>query len=271
MTTRRPELELFRALVREDEGALMEFSSRLRHCVRWVLNRMAGGFRLEGEVEDLVAEARSRLEGLRERGFGGGPQEFRSYLYKVVVSVCADAANRGRWLQSLDAPIALPDGDEKPLGAVLEDLVASPPVAEADLEQAESGRRVRQALARLDARCRDLLERFHFSGARASEIAQGAATRTNTVEVALARCRQRLYAALLASYVDAPAPAWRARVAEAAERLPAELGRIFRAWWTEHRSLADIGKEVGLPATETKRRLGRAKREVWRLVGEVTS
>lgn len=66
---RRSELELFEALRSRDDAAdLAEFADRLRRCVHWVLNRMDGGRRLSGEVEDIVGDARVRLEQLRDRG-----------------------------------------------------------------------------------------------------------------------------------------------------------------------------------------------------------
>jgi RNA polymerase sigma factor (sigma-70 family) len=270
MTTRSPtELELFRALATTGSAAeFEEFSSRLRRCTQWVLNRMGGGNALWGDVEDLVDEARLRLEGLRDRGFTGSAPEFKSYLYKVVVSVCVEAAKRRRWTQSLDAPIGLPDGEEKPLRDVVDGMIA--PVLGADLvvAQGEEATRVRAALERLDPRCRQLLQQFHIDDAPIGEIARREGARPNTIEVALTRCRARLYAAFLALYMDADDPAWRARVSETARRLAGPTRRMFVAWWDENRSVTDVSKELGVSPAEGRRLLAQAKLEVWQALQE---
>lgn len=269
MTPRRSEIELFRALARDGNAAdLAELTDRLRRCAHWVLNRMTGGSALWGEAEEIVDEARLRLEQLRERGFSGGAREFKTYLYKVVVSVCAEARNQRRWIASLDAPVTLPDGEERPLGEVVQSMVDPALSAEARLERTETGDWARRALDRLDARCRTLLQRFHVEEVPIKELARQEGARLNTIEVALTRCRNRLYAAFLSLYVDASDPSWRERVARSADRLSGQLGRVFRAWWTENRSVIDISKEVGMPPLDTKRLLGEAKFEVWRLLAE---
>jgi RNA polymerase sigma factor (sigma-70 family) len=270
VSARRSELELYRAIAGAANPAdLAEFADRLRRCAHWVLRRMTAGHTVAGEADDIVSDALFRLEQLRERGFSGGEREFRSYLYRVVVSACVEAMNRRRWTVSLDAPVTLPDGEEKPLGDVLRGMVDPLLGPDATLAEAEEGRRVRQALERLDARCRELLRRFHMEGVPIKELAPG--TRLNTVEVALTRCRQRLYAAFLSLYVESGDAGWRQRVGEAAARLSGELAKAFRAWWLENRSVANIGRELGLGPAETKALLGRAKLEVWRLLSEQRS
>lgn len=266
---RRSELELYLALPGDDGPAAMrELSDRLRRCAHWVLNRMPGGHALSGEIEDIVGDAHLRLEQLRERGFQGGPPQFKTYLYKVVVSACVEAANRRRFTDSLDAPVTLPEGDEKPLGEVLREMVDPHLAPPAVLENAEETARVRRALEGLDPRCRELLRRFHLEEVPISELARRERARPNTIEVALTRCRTRLYAAFLASYAEGADPDFKRRVARGAEELPDVPGRVFKAWWVESRSVADIGKELGLAPAETRHLLAKAKFEVWRLLGE---
>jgi len=267
VSARRSELELFRAVASAaNPGDLAEFADRLRRCAHWVLRRMAGGHTVTGEADDIVSDALLRLEQLRERGFSGGEREFRSYLYKVVVSACVEAMNHRRWAVSLDAPVTLPDGEERPLGEIVKGMVDPLLGPDHALAQEEEGQRIRRALDRLDARCRELLRRFHMEGTPIRELARG--TRINTVEVTLTRCRQRLYAAFLSLYVEAGDPRWRARVAEVATRLSGELAKVFRAWWLDNRSVLAISREIGREPAEARALLGRAKAEVWRLLSE---
>ncbi len=267
MSARRSEIELFRAIASAANPAdLAEFADRLRRCAHWVLRRMAGGHTVTGEADDIVSDALLRLEQLRERGFSGGEREFRSYLYKVVVSSCVEAMNHRHWAASLDAPVTLPDGEERPLGEIVKGMVDPLLGPDHALAQEEEGQRIRRALDRLDARCRELLRRFHMEGTPIRELARG--TRINTIEVTLTRCRQRLYAAFLSLYVDAGDPRWRARVAEAAARLSGELAKVFRAWWLDNRSVLAISREIGREPAEARALLRRAKAEVWRLLSE---
>ena len=263
----RSELELFRALgAEEDPRNLAEFSNRLRRCVHWVLRRMAQGQTVASDADDIVADALLRLEQLRERGFSGGEREFRSYLYKVVVSACAEALNHRRWEASLDAPVTSQDGEETPLAMVAKGMIDPLLSADATLVGEEERERLRQALERLDERCRDLLRRFHLEGVPIRDLAQG--TRLNTVEVVLTRCRRRLYAKFLALYVGGADARWREQVTKTAAQLSGDLGKIFMAWWNENQSVPAMSRQFGLPAAEAKQRLGRAKREVWRLLSE---
>lgn len=266
---RQSELELFEALrSRADSADLADFADRLRRCVWWVLNRMNGGRDLYGDVEDIVGDVHVRLEQLRGRGFTGGAREFRSYLYKVVVSACVEARRCRRWTQALDAPLTLPDGEEKPLGEVVADMVDSQLTAAERIEETEERQTLGRAIERLDPRCRDLIEQFHLREVPIRELARRHGARANTIEVALTRCRGRLYAAFLHVWVSGSDHERRERIEKAAGRLGGRLGDVFRAWWTENRSVAQISKAEGIDPDETRRILGKAKTEVWRLVGE---
>ena len=269
---RRSELELFEALrSREDPADLAEFADRVRRCVHWVLNRMEGGRRLSGDIEDIVGDARLRLEQLRGRGFAGSAPEFKSYLYKVVVSSCVEATKRQRWTAALDAPVTLPDGDEKPLRDVMSEMVDQELTIDARLLGHEERAAVVRALDRLDDRCRTLLRSFHMEEVPIKEIARREGARTNTIEVALTRCRSRLYEAFLHSWIEGGDDERRERIAKASAGLSGTMSAVFRAWWTENRSIADIGKEHGRPPSEIRKLLGRAKLEVWRMLTEAVT
>jgi DNA-directed RNA polymerase specialized sigma24 family protein len=124
-------------------------------------------------------------------------------------------------------------------------------------------RRVREAIERLEPRCRNLLWQFHVEERPIRDLAAAERTRVNTIEVALVRCRSRLYSAFLSLYAEATGPEWKAHVTQVAGRLEGELGEVFRAWWVQNRSVAQISKELGMDAAETRYLLGRAKFDVW--------
>ena len=77
------------------------------------------------------------------------------------------------------------------------------------------------------------------------------------------RCRARLYATFLSLFAGASEGTAKARVTEVAGRLQGRSGEIFRAWWVQNRSVAQISKELGIDAAEAKHLLGRAKHDVW--------
>ncbi len=263
---RRSELELFQALVAGDDAALNELKERLRRCVLWVLNERPSGRGLWGEVEDIVDEALLRLEQLRQRGFTGNAAQFKTYLYKVVVSAYADAASARRGERRLEEPVTLPDGTEQPLGDVVQGLIERALGIDATLEHGEEREHALSALGTLDERCRKLLMGFYLEGRPIGELAERENARTNTIEVALSRCRKPLYAAFLATYLKASDAELRQAVERATAELPGLLGRVFRAWWIENRSIADISKDVGLLPVETKEWLAKAKLETWRIL-----
>jgi RNA polymerase sigma factor (sigma-70 family) len=263
----RSELELFQALGQGDPTAFRELSARVGRCVRAVLNTMGQGRRLLGEVEDLSADAVERLERLRGR-FRGGNAEFRSYLYKTVASRCVEATKRQQRTVSLETPIALPDGEEKPLGDLLKELVDPHLPALAQAEEKEERKRVRLALERLSERCRHLLWGFHVEGAPVKRLAEKEGARPNVIEVTLARCRERLYRAVLHTFLRESDGTLREAVTKVAGRLAGSMGEIFRAWWVEGRSPTQIASRLGLEPGQVRRELARGKIQVWRFLQE---
>jgi hypothetical protein len=122
---RRSELEIFNALATEENPAdLAELSERIRRCIHWVLShRMSGGHAVGGEGDEITGVVLERLGRLRVRGFAGGAAQFKAYLYRTVATACLAAAHRQRLVESLDAPMTLPDGEQKPLSEVLREMV----------------------------------------------------------------------------------------------------------------------------------------------------
>jgi RNA polymerase sigma factor (sigma-70 family) len=267
---RRTELELFEALVKDGGvGDLVELSARIARCAGWILSRRTpGGLALTGEVDEIVDTVLERLERLRARGFSGGAPEFRTYLYRTVASVCSDAAYRRRLVDSIDTLVSLPDGDKKPLADVLASMVDPHLAPLAALEGGEERGRVMHALESLGERCRLLLRRFHVDGVTIRDLARELGSQLNAVEVALTRCRTRLYVAFLAAYLKGGRQELREQVSAAVEQMSGLSARVFRAWWFDNRTVSSIGEELQIPPAEVRRALADAKRQVWRLLAE---
>jgi RNA polymerase sigma factor (sigma-70 family) len=268
MSATPTELELFYSIGQGDGVAAATLRERLRRCAYWVIRHRGGGSGEGWDVDEIVDECTLRLEQLRTRGFDGGAVQFRTFVYKVVASVCSDTWRRQRWVTSLDAPVTLPDGEEKPLADVVRGMVDPQLSADADVASSQEAARVRAALDGLDARCRRLLREFHVAETPIAELARREKARPNAIEVALTRCRRRLYAVFIAGYVEASDTTWRARVAAAARSLSPVLAAVFEPWWTNNRSVAEICRALGIAAAEGKRLLAQAKLEVWRVLEE---
>lgn len=261
----RSELDLFHAITRdEDAKALEEFCNRLLRTVFWVLHRK-NWRHLFGEAPDIMAESLGRL--FRSASdFKGVPAEFRTYLYKTVVSACVDAANARRLTSALDEPVTLPDGEEMPLGEIGQVLVDPNPSPADEVEQAAINERVHRALERLDERCQRLIRQFHLEESPIAALARDEAARRNAIEVALSRCRKRFYAAVLFVFLDGSDADRKAQVTSAAQRLPDRLRAVFTPWWVDNRSTGQVAKTLGIARPEVQHLLDEAKRRVWHLI-----
>ena len=264
------EVELFNALGETgDQEDLDEYRSRVRRCVLWLVGRRRSGELVVGDVADMVEEAITRLEAhLRPaagatRAYTGSNAQFRAYLYRTVSSVYADTVTLRVRLRSLDAPIAGPEGDEHSLGDVLDGLVEWPTAGDTlgrpDLEAG-----VRQALEGVSERCRRWLLAFHRDQVPIKTIAQQDGVRLNSVEVGLTRCRAYFRLAFLDAFLAAGDERFRARVSEAARRLSGLHAAVFRAYWTDSRSLTETAALLGLERDKVRNLLAEAKEQVWR-------
>lgn len=270
MARQPSELELFRAIVEaSDHEAFVEFSKRIRRCVLWVAGK---GYRVAPQTEEIVDDVLfGLLQSVDLKSFAGGDRSFKAYLYKVVSTVCLRAARRQSRMTSLDSMVALPDGDEKPLHEILGAMVDPALMPGARLEEGETRNQVLRALDGIDARCRRLIRGFHLEGTPIPDLAASERARPNTIEVALKRCRERLYTAFLGVYVASADSDLRQQVARVARQLPGVLAETFKAWWDDGRSPAEIAREYSIDRREALARLSKAKLEVWRLVQELRS
>lgn len=276
MSRRRSEVELFNALAdNDDEADLREYKQRIHRCVLWVLGRRSSGALVVGDVPDMVEEVISRLEqhlrpagpGPGGRRFAGTNEQFRRYLYRTVGSVYADAVTLRLRLRSLDAPVVTPDGAETTVGDALDDLVEWP-TADDDLGRPDVQGWVQGALGRLSEHCRRWLLAFHRDRVPIRDIARHEGVRPNNVEVGLTRCRAYFRLAFLDTFLASGDTQFRARVDEASRRLAGQLGAVFRAYWTEGRSVGEIAARLGLDRDKVKAQLVEAKERVWRMLPE---
>lgn len=271
------ELTLATQAARGDSSCAMELRGRVLRCAISVARKMRWHEALDSrELEDDVPnEVMLRLIGRMRQGFEGEPGQFRSYLYRVVTSVTADAVRRNldrRAEMSLDAPFESADGATGTLRDFVENSARLGKMdgfeegpEEAVLTQ-EKHRELHQALDGLDPWCRSLMEEAVVRKRPHAEIADERDVSVQMLDVSLKRCTERLYRNILMAYVEGPDRVRRNEVASAAQSLPEDLRDVFIAWWTRNQSVKTIAQEMGLASDETKRRLARAKATMWTLM-----
>jgi RNA polymerase sigma factor (sigma-70 family) len=272
----RSEVELFNALPRGGTQVdLDEYRTRVVRCVRWLVARRPSGPLVAGDVDDMADEVIARLEAhLRPRnGEGGGHRytgtqaQFRCYLYRTVASVYADTVTLRVRARSLDEPVAGAHRERAVRGDVLDGLQEWPTAGE-DLERPDVQAWVRQALGRLPQRARRWLLAFHRDGRRIREIAGEYGVRSNTVEVALSRGRVSFRRAFLDTVLGGGDGRFRARIDEAARRLPKPHAAVFRAYWTDGLTPDQTAAALGLATRDVSAVLLEAEERVWRMLPE---
>lgn len=257
------ELELFEAVGLEDDLALREFTARIERCVRWKL-----GGRGESEVQEVCDRVREKLEGLRRRGFSGNNRAFRTYLYRVVSSQVVEIrTERGKEV-SLEESVDLPGGGARPLGELAKEMINPHWDALKGLEAAHEQDLLRAAFARLDERCRQLLQEREVERRPEQEIAARLHMTVSNVWTALYRCKERLYRLLIATLCARSDRDWQARISRLVEKLVEPLATVFRLWWEEKRTIREIARHLQRDEGEVKDLLARAKAGLWRLVQE---
>jgi RNA polymerase sigma factor (sigma-70 family) len=272
------ELTLARQAANGDSRSATELRQRIVRCAVAVARKTRWSDALEPrELEDDIPnEVLLRLIARVRQGFDGEVGQFRTYLYRVVTSVAADAVRHNlerRKEVSLDAPFENAEGGESSLRDFIEnearigrmqDFDAGP--QETSLER-ERGEALAAAMSRLDEFCQLIIreavinERPHAAIARENKVS------VQLLDVSLKRCTERLYRNLLTAYVSGTDRVRRQEITAAAARLPEDLRAVFLPWWTENRSVKRIAEDQNLSTDEARRRLARAKATMWSLVG----
>ncbi|HEY3268801.1 MAG TPA: sigma-70 family RNA polymerase sigma factor [Armatimonadota bacterium] len=226
--------------------------------------------------EDVPNEAVLRLISRIRQGFTGECGQFRSYLYRVVTSVTADAVRRTldrRKEASLDAPFENAEGGESTLRDFVENEARIGRMADYDSSPEETSltrdrnAEIAGAVSRLDPWCQILVREAVIAERPHARIAAEYKVTVQMLDVSLKRCTERLYRNLLTAYVNGPDRLRRQAIADAALQLPEDLRQVFLPWWNENASVKQIAARCGLQTDETRRRLSRAKASMWALAG----
>lgn len=272
------ELSLARLVAEGDSGAATELRQRIVRCAVAVARKTRWADALDtGELEDDIPnEVLLRLITRVRLGFEGEVIQFRTYLYRVVTSVAADAVRRNldrRKVVSLDAPFENAEGGESSLRDFIENEARIGRMQDYDTGPSdaslgrERGQELAAAMSRLDEFCQLIIREAVVNERPHSAIARENKVSVQLLDVSLKRCTERLYRNLLTAYASGPDRVKRKEIAAAAEQLPEDLRAVFLPWWMENRSVKRIAEDRGLTTEETRRRLARAKATMWALVG----
>ena len=170
----------FAALVKRHQGTVYRIALRI--------------LRDEGDANDAAQEA--FLKAFRNLGGFDTTRPFAPWLYRIARNQSLDVARRkGASPEELER--ADRDDEDEGVGAVGRD------VADADagdalsmLEGADAKRRIGDALGKLDAKYREVVELYHFEGLTYDEIATTLNVPIGTVMTRLFRARGKLADAL---------------------------------------------------------------------------
>lgn len=246
-----------------DERAYRELKARIERIVR------ARGSRISAsDLDEVTGRVLSKLEGLRQRGFSGNNQAFRTYLYKVVASQAVEVWKEQAHLISIDATVDLPDGETKPLRDRLAEMIESNWDVLKGLESREEAHLFRTAWVCLDERCRELLWLREVERRPEREIAKVLKITVSNVWASLHRCKEKLYRLVLAAIYQTQDQDWQAKVTDLARKLVEPLATIFTLWWDENCTIREIARRLRREELEVKELLARAKAAVWEFAQE---
>jgi RNA polymerase sigma factor (sigma-70 family) len=222
----------------------------------------------ESAVQDVYDLVRDKLERLRARGFIGPAAGFSAYLNKVISGQVIDVRTRYARLTWLDEPVDAEASNAQTRGELLaEEVGVEGPEALKRLVRAEDGDLVRGAFAKLELRCRQVLQARAIEERPEREVAQELGLSVANVAVTLHRCRRRLLVLLLEEIRSASDPHWRSWLESLVDKLQDVQAKVFRLWW-ERWSTEDIAREIGRDETHARWLLARAKFHVWQLARE---
>ncbi len=172
----RGKRECFAELVRRHQGTVYRIARR-------ILND-------DGEAADAAQEA--FVKAYRNLPSFDTSRAFAPWLYRIARNHALDVSRkRGASPERLEAEeIGEDDGGAGAVGRDVADPEA--PSALDSLEAAERGRRVAEALERLDPKYREVVELYHFEELTYAEIAETLGVPIGTVMTRLFRARGRL-------------------------------------------------------------------------------
>jgi RNA polymerase sigma factor (sigma-70 family) len=276
------ELALARAAAAGDSGAGAELLVRIKKCIAFLIRQHQWGDLITADQreEDLPSEAAMRLLLRIRRGFEGAPEQYRTYLYRTVASVCSEAVSREAQSRRKEVSLQQPVGSDDGGSTTLEELIANQiaPEWEAGIRAAaqeperalmrqEEASDVRRAFAELDLRCQALVREIAIEGRRHADVAAQYGMTVPNVDVSIRRCLERFYRALLYLYAHGPDSARRREVGVCVARLPEPQRSVFSAWW-EGKSAKQTAQALAMPDEDVRRHLCRAKATLWTLVSE---
>jgi RNA polymerase sigma-70 factor (ECF subfamily) len=173
-------------------GDRAAFETLVRMHDRSVLRLALRFLRTEDEARDIYQEC--FLKAYRSLGQFRGEASFRTWLLRIVTTLCLDHLRRraGR----PDAESLQQEAREK--GAALLDPADEHPDRDPErvLQRREIRRRIATALAGLGARERVVFELRHYEGMRLRPIAELLGTTEDTVKNSLFRAHQHMRSAL---------------------------------------------------------------------------
>lgn len=231
------ELQLTQAMKNGDIEAEKELRARIRKCVWSVVKKQPWGSRLSKDEieEDIPSEVKLRLF-MKIDTFDGNNEQWRKYLYRVVTSVCTDAATESHREVSLEEEILLPDGERVKLEEMVNVIVSTDLKGAKDahgvLEEKEQEELLHRAWEKLSPLDRNLLDMRDLEGLSIEEIAAKLGISRGAVDTRLNRARKRLCRSILYEYAYGKTDEEKKRAIErASQQLPEPYREAFVGWW----------------------------------------
>jgi RNA polymerase sigma-70 factor (ECF subfamily) len=153
---------MWRVQMQDDPQAFAELVRRWEQPIQRLCTRMTGSV---DKSQDLAQEAFARLFARRKAYKLGG--NFAAYLRRIALNLCYDELRRS----GARREISLTPEDEQDTPRD-ERLAADGPTPDEQLDQQETGRAVRQALAALPEQYRSIVVLRHYENLKFREIAE---------------------------------------------------------------------------------------------------